>query len=406
MTKKARHNPMLFCLVGLMLCAPLYGSDDSDGKNPASIAGELSKQLVQQFPDPWLMRESDGAYRWSYTIGLVLLGMERLAGQDGDEQTERYIQRFADHYIQPDGSIGTLDLTEFNIDSINSGKILFSLYERTGDERYRLAMQQLRRQLQWQPRTHSGGFWHKLKYPWQIWLDGIYMAQPFLAQYEASFGDDPQVFDDIVSQFVTIEAKTRDPATGLLFHGWDESRLQAWSNPESGLSPGFWSRAIGWYAMAIVDTLDYLPAGHPGHTALPAILQRLVDAMLPWQHESGLWYQVPDQGSLEGNWLETSGTSMMVYAVAKGVRQGVLDESYLGSARKGYAGLLRDVVSVHADGRVEVRDICRSAGLGGDPYRDGSYQYYVSTDRVSDDAHGVGSFLLAASEMALLEQSR
>lgn len=378
-------------------------SQAGQDRGAAHEATLLAGQHMARFPEPWLMRKSDGEYIWSYTHGLVLLGMEKLFQQSGDQALAAYIQSYADHFIDEKGDIETLRLTEFNIDSINAGKILFFLYERTGEERYRLAMDKLRTQLQWQPRTHSGGFWHKRKYPWQIWLDGLYMGQPFYAQYEKAFGDDAAAFDDIVSQFVVIEKKTRDAKTGLLYHAWDESALQPWADPETGRSSGFWSRAMGWFAMAIVDTIEYLPEDHRGHEQLTGILNRLIDALIPFQNKNGLWYQVPDQGAREGNWLEASGSSMFVYAIAKGVRLGLLDDKYAAVAKKGYGGLLAHIISTDADGMVHVNDICRSAGLGGTPYRDGSYAYYVTTDRVSDDAHGIGAFLLAASEMALLD---
>jgi len=385
---------------GLLLLSFVLPASASDDSMKKSVAELLAGQHMKRFPEPWIMRKSDGAYAWSYTHGLVLLGIERLFDQTGNAAYADYIQAYADHFIGADGTIGTFAMTEFNIDSILAGRILFLLYRRTGDERYRLAMGSLRQQLDWQPRTHSGGFWHKLKYPWQIWLDGLYMAQPFYAQYESTLGHDPAAFDDIVSQFVVIEQKTRDAETGLLYHAWDESALQPWADPATGRSPGFWSRAMGWYAMALVDTLEYLPEGHEGRARLTGILTRLVDALIPFQDKTGLWYQVPDQGAREGNWLEASGSAMFVYAIAKGVRLGLLDAAYANTAKKGFAGLLEHIVSTDADGTVHVNDVCRSAGLGGVPYRDGSYDYYVSTDRVSDDAHGIGAFLLAASELA------
>ena len=393
---------LIYFICSFLLTCALPACADEDSAR-TSIATRLARQHMEQFPDPWLMRKSDGAYSWSYTHGLVLLGMEQLFKQNGDLAYADYIQAYADHFIDTQGNIDTFSATEFNIDSVNAGKMLFFLYDRTQDERYKIAMAKLREQLEWHPRTHSGGFWHKRKYPWQIWLDGLYMAQPFYSRYEKSFGNDPAIFDDIVSQFVVIEQKTRDAKTGLLYHGWDESKLQAWADADTGLSPGFWSRAMGWYAMAIVDTLENLPADHQGNEKLTGILTRMVDALIPYQHESGLWYQVPDQGDREGNWLEASGSAMFTYAIAKGVRLNVLNDDYAAIARQGYTGLLERIISTDADGTVHVNDICRSAGLGGMPYRDGSYQYYVSTDRVSDDAHGIGSFLLAASEMTVLD---
>jgi len=389
--------------ISLLFVTLAFPSSAGEDRTDAAVAILLAKQHMERFPDPWLMRKSDGEYAWSYTHGLVLLGMEQLYKQTGKRDFATYIQAYADHFIDPDGNIDTFRVTEFNIDSINAGKMLFFLYERTGDERYRHAMDKLREQLEWHPRTHSDGFWHKRKYPWQIWLDGLYMAQPFYAQYEKLFGDDPAVFNDIVLQFEVIEKKTRNADSGLLYHGWDESTLQQWADDDTGLSPGYWSRAMGWYAMAIVDTIEHLPEGHEGQQKLSTILTRLVDALIPLQHESGLWYQVPDQGDREGNWLEASGSSMFIYAIAKGVRLGLLESNYATVAEKGYAGLLKHIISTDPDGTVHVNDICRSAGLGGTPYRDGSYEYYISTDRVSDDAHGIGSFLLATSEMTLLD---
>lgn len=400
MTISALVYRMIFGL--FLLCFALPGQAGED-RVDISAATQLASQHIERFPDPWLMRKSDGEYAWSYTHGLVLLGMEQLFKQNGNEAYADYIQIYADHFIDADGNIDTLRITEFNIDSINAGKMLFFLYERTGDIRYRHAMERLREQLKWQPRTHSGGFWHKRKYPWQIWLDGLYMGQPFYAQYEKAFAGDSAVYDDIVSQFVVIEKKTRDTDTGLLYHAWDESGLMVWADPETGLSPGFWSRAMGWYAMAIVDTIEHLPEGHEGREKLGGILNRQVDALIPFQDETGLWYQVPEQGGREGNWLEASGSSMFVYAIAKGVRLGLLGSDYAGYAKKGYDGLLEYIISIEADGTIHVNDVCRSAGLGGTPYRDGSYEYYVSTDRVRDDAHGLGAFMLAASEMALLD---
>ncbi len=385
------------CSVLLNGFSPAQANGEGDS---LSLAQRLARQHIERFPEPWLMRKSDGAYRWSYTPGLVLLGMERLHEVDNNVAWLDYIQAYADHYIGEDGVIQTYSVTDFNIDSLKAGDILFGLHERTGDPRYRAALDSLRLQLQWHPRTQSGGFWHKRKYPWQVWLDGLYMGQPFYARYERTFGSNPGAFDDIVGQFSSIEQKTRDPETGLLRHGWDESALQRWADPVTGLSPGYWSRAMGWYAMALVDVVEYLPDGHAGHAALGGILARMAAMLETYQDETGLWWQVPEQGGREGNWLEASGSAMFVYALAKGVRLGLLDPQYLDIARKGEAGLLAQIVTVDPDGSVHVEDICRSAGLGGEPYRDGSYAYYMSTDRVRDDAHGIGAFLLAAAEMA------
>lgn len=372
----------------------------AEGRSEELWSERMAATLMRQFPDkPWLMRKSDGAYRWSYTSGLVLKGIEHIYARQPEQRYFDYIKAYADHYIDADGAIETYVSWDYNIDSINAGKMLFFLFEKTGDERYRKAMQALRAQLDWHPRTSEGGFWHKLKYPWQLWLDGAYMAGPFYAQYEVEFGQDEQGLDDVVEWYRLLEMRTRDKRTGLLYHGWDESRVQQWADPETGRSANFWSRAMGWYAMALIDTIEVLPADYIGREDLQVILRRLVDALIPYQHETGLWYQVTDQGSREGNYLEASGSSMFVYSIAKGVRLGVLSESYRDVAEKGYQGLISELVSVDEQGNVLLANVCRSAGLGGDPYRDGSFEYYLSEDIVVNDAHGVGSFILASVEM-------
>lgn len=360
---------------------------------------------MAEFPQAWSMRKSDGEYRWAYTQGLVTLGMYRLYQKHGSPEYYRYMKEYVDHYVEADGSIRTLALDEYNIDSINSGKLLFPLLEESGDERYRGAIEGLRRQLEWQPRTHNGVFWHKRKYPWQVWLDGLYMGAPFYAEYAARF-DQPGAFDDLLSQFQESYSKLRDPKTGLLFHGWDESRVQRWSDPETGRSPGFWTRSLGWYSMSLVDTYEHFPPDHGGREQLAGMLDDLSQALLAVQDErSKIWWQVPDQGGREGNFLEASGSAMIAYAWAKGARLGMLDSRYRELAQESFFGLVDELVDwdprggPKETGRMQIRNVCRSAGLGGDPYRDGTYDYYVSTDVVISDAHGVGAFLLASAEI-------
>lgn len=346
------------------------------------------------------MRKSDGEYRWAYLQGLVTYGMYKLGQKYDEPGYYAYMKGYVDHYVEADGTIRTLALDEFNIDSINSGKLLFPLLADSGDARYRAAIEELNRQLQWQPRTHNGVFWHKLKYPWQVWLDGLYMGAPFYAEYAARFGPSDS-FDDIAGQFSESYAKLNDPDTGLLYHGWDESRLQRWSDPDTGLSPGFWTRSLGWYSMALVDTYEQFPAEHQGRPELVRMLAELSEALLAVRDpRSKLWWQVPDQGGREGNYLEASGSAMIAYAWAKGARLGMLEPHYRELAQQSFAGLVEELVDWDAEtGRMQLRNVCRSAGLGGSPYRDGSYEYYISTDVVVNDAHGVGAFLLASSEI-------
>jgi unsaturated rhamnogalacturonyl hydrolase len=255
------------------------------------------------------------------------------------------------------------------------------------------------KQLENQPRTQEGGFWHKQIYPHQMWLDGIYMASPFLARYARMF-DRPAALDDVANQIIWIENHTRDTRTGLLYHGWDESREQEWADPVTGCSKSFWGRAMGWYAMGIVDVLESLPRTHPRRTALVGILKRLSKALASYQDgETGLWYQVVDQGKRDKNYLEASASSMFVYAMAKGVRMGCLDKEYASVARKGYDGLIKHLIKIDPDGTVNLTQICSVGGLGGPQKRDGSFEYYVSEPVVVNDLKGVGAFLMASIEI-------
>jgi len=337
--------------------------------------------------------------RWAYEYGVVLKGIEGLWLSTGEGRYFGFIQKGIDNFVNADGTIRTYRADEYNLDNINTGRSLLLLYKVTGQEKYRKAAALLREQLRTHPRTTDGGFWHKKIYPSQMWLDGLYMAEPFYAEYAATFHED-QDFDDVAKQFVLMERHSRDPKTGLLYHGWDESKQQRWANPATGTSPNFWDRAMGWYAMALVDTLDYFPREHPQRTELIAILNRLAKAVASYQDpKSGLWYQVVDKGSEKGNYLEASGSSMFVYALAKGVRNGYLPPKYLPVAQRGYKGLLDRFIKTDANGQTNLDGTVAVAGLGGNPYRDGSYQYYLSEKVVTNDPKGVGSFLMASNEM-------
>jgi unsaturated rhamnogalacturonyl hydrolase len=351
-----------------------------------------------------LKRYSLSESRWHYKDGLLFKGIYQLWQQTGDSSYWDRLAAYVDRYVTASGAIETYTVEEYNIDQINPGKVLFPLYRVTGQERYRQAISLLREQLQGQPRTQEGGFWHKQIYPFQMWLDGIYMGSPFLAEFAATF-DEPAAFDDVAFQVITIEKHTRDPRTGLLYHAWDESRRQRWANPVTGCSPHFWSRAIGWYVMAIVDLLDHFPPDHVARQEFQAILERTLSAVARVQDEStGLWWQILDRGGQPGNYLEASGTCMYVYALAKGVRHGYLDPGWLPTAARAFEGLLKHLVTVDDQEQVHLHSICSTAGLGGNPYRDGSFEYYVNEPIITDDLHGVGAFILAAIEieMALL----
>jgi unsaturated rhamnogalacturonyl hydrolase len=383
-----------------LLIATLLSSGPCFAEDPRTWGQRLADSTIAEHPNAWNMRKSDGEYRWAYLQGLVTYGMYKLYEKYQEPRYYEYMKAYVDHYVEDDGNIRTLALDEFNIDSINSGKLLFPLLQDGGDARYRAAIEVLHRQLQWQPRTHNGVFWHKLKYPWQVWLDGLYMGAPFLAEYAARFGSNDD-FDDIARQFRESYAKLRDKGSGLLYHGWDESRVQRWSDPDTGRSPGFWTRSLGWYSMALVDAYEHFPAEHLGRSELARMLADLSEALLAVRDTpSALWWQVPDQGGREGNYLEASGSAMIAYAWAKGARLGMLEPRYRELAGQSFAGLVEELVDWDAEtGRMQLRNVCRSAGLGGEPYREGSYEYYVSTDVVVNDAHGIGAFLLASAEI-------
>jgi unsaturated rhamnogalacturonyl hydrolase len=336
---------------------------------------------------------------WHYEHGLQVMAIQKAGEATGEPRYMRFVSDWIDTFVQADGTIRTYRVDEYNLDQINAGKLLFGALEDTGDERYRKALGLLREQMRTQPRTNSNGFWHKKIYPYQMWLDGIYMAGPFLAEYARRF-DEPATFDEVVYQIKLIDTHTRDDKTGLLYHAWDESRQQPWCDPETGRSPHFWGRAIGWYVMAIVDILDHLPRKHAHRQDLIAILERTAHALVRVQDETtGLWYQILDLPDREGNYLEASASTMFVYAFAKAVREGYLAQDFLLSARRGYHGLLQTLIKIDLQGVLTLEGICSVAGLGGEPYRDGSFEYYVNEKVTPNDPKGVGPFILAALEM-------
>lgn len=340
--------------------------------------------------------------RWSYDQGVVLEGFTGLWKRTGDQRYFQYIQRSMDHFIDTNGNIRTYRLKDYNIDNIKNGRILLTLYKATKDNKYKLAADLLREQLRQQPRTNAGGFWHKKRYPYQMWLDGLYMGEPFYAEYAAFFGED-SAFRDITRQFVLMEEHARDPRTGLLYHAWDESKEQRWANKTTGQSPHFWGRAMGWYAMALVDVLEYYPAAAPGRDSLMAILNRTAVAIKKYQDaKTGCWYQVLDKATSKGNYVEASASCMFVYTLAKGMRLGYLPKTYRSVAQKGYDGILKQFIRKNPEGDLTLGGTVSVAGLGGDPYRDGSYAYYLSEKVIDNDAKGVGAYLLAANEMEIM----
>jgi len=340
--------------------------------------------------------------KWSYDMGVVLKGFEGIWMNTGDISYFNSIQKKIDFFVKDDGSIKNYELDEYNLDHVNNGKLVLLLYRVLGKEKYKKAADLLRSQLKTHPRTKEGGFWHKKIYTNQMWLDGLYMGGPFYAEYAMLF--EGSALDDIANQFIWMERHARDPKTGLLYHAWDESKEQKWANKETGTSPLFWARAMGWYADALVDALDYFPADHSKRQSLIDILNRLVNAIEKQQEKAtGLWYDVMNYNGpgKEKNYFEASACCQFTYAIAKGVRKGYLPAAKLALAKKAYAGIIKRFIKVES-GQTNLYGTVKVSGLGGNPYRDGSFEYYMSEPVIVNDPKGIGAFLLASTEMEKL----
>ena len=339
---------------------------------------------------------------WNYIDGCMMTALLAMSDITGEGQYFDFAERFIDDFVAEDGSIRSYEPEKFNLDDINEGRVLFSLLEKTGKEKYRKAAALLRRQLEQQPRTSEGNFWHKAIYPNQVWLDGIYMAQPFYALYEKHLGSGD--FRDTVSQIETVRRRMFDEEKHLYYHGYDASRSAFWADPETGRSKNFWLRSIGWFAVALADLLEILPEGED-REKLKGIFAELMEGAARYaDEETGLYWQVVDQGGREGNYLETSGSSMLAYAMLKGVRLGALEKEYAAKGQKTFRGIVEKYLSF-TDGDLNLGGICLVAGLGPETNRrrDGSYEYYISEPVVANDAKGVAPFLLCYTEIKRLQ---
>lgn len=365
------------------------------------LSQQMAATVMTVWKDSMAVKPNKPA-QWNYEQGVILEGFAGIWKNTADVEYFNYVKKSIDFYVQPDGNIRTYKQGEYNIDHVKTGRSLLFLYKVTNDLKYYKAAKLLREQLRTHPRTNAGGFWHKEVYPYQMWLDGLYMAQPFYAEYAATFNE-PAAFDDIAKQFILMENNSRDEKTGLLYHGYDESRNQRWANPQTGRSPNFWGRAMGWYAMALVDVLDNFPADHPKRDSLIGIFNRLAVAIQKVQDpKTGLWYQVLDKPTGEGNYQESSASCMFVYALAKGTRKGYLPQSFSEVTKKGYKGIKSKFVEKREKGMVNLKGTVSVAGLGGNPYRDGSYEYYLKEKVVTNDPKGIGAFILASNEMEIV----
>ncbi len=344
-----------------------------------------------------LIHYVSGTPRWAYDVAFLGMAIDRLGNVD--PKYSKYMEDWVNYFVHSDGSVTDYMLKEYNLDRIFPGRNIITVYKRNPERKYKIALDNFIEQLKTHPKTRSGGYWHKNIYEWQMWLDGIFMASTYMAQYAKEFNSSGW-FDIATAQTKMIYKNTLDPASGLLMHAWDESRRQKWCDPSTGQSHYPWSRATGWYIMAITDILDYLPADHPDRKEILSILQKTCDALLRVRDQkSGIWYQVLNQGVREGNYLEGSGSAMYIYVFAKGARLGYLDKKYRDIANNAFDGFIKELVTVDKKGLVTIKNICGGCGLGGNPYRDGSYEYYVNEKRYDNDTKGVAPFILAAIEL-------
>lgn len=365
-----------------------------------SWGAKAAKSVMQRKP------EINPKMKWEYEDGVVLEGLYLLWKQTGDSEYLDYIQKNLDLFVDGVGNIPKYSAEEFNIDHVNNGKILLDLYNETKDERYKKAVDLLRNQLRSHPRTKEGSFWHKQIYPYQVWLDGLYMGSVFYGKHVHFFGKEED-WDDVINQFLLCEKNTKDYKTGLLHHAYDELRVQPWADKQTGLSRHYWGRSIGWFAMALVDVLDYLPKNHEKQERLIEMLREVLDAVMQVQDkETSLWYQIMDQGARKGNYLESSCSCMFLYSIAKGVRKGYLGGEWFEIAEKIYEGILDEFITETKEGYINVNKICYVGGLGGADKRDGSFAYYISEPIVTNDHKGVGPFILASAEMEWLNDNK
>lgn len=363
-------------------------------------------EQVREFAAQYLDRYQDYKTYWNYEDGCVLKGCADLYAAGGEAIYRDFVLRYLERRVTEDGKIPSYPEDKYNIDSTNCGKALFFAYDQTGEERYRKAADYLTERLRNHPRCQCGNFWHKEIYPEQIWLDGLYMAQPFRVEYDMRFGGKKDAAD-VAGQFQNVRKYLWDDEKHLYYHACDLAKQQPWANKETGKSPNFWLRSMGWYLMALIDCVDKMDERlYEHYRALIDLFREAIRGIVPYaDSQTGLYYQVIDRADVAGNYLETSGSAMVIYALFKGVRLGVLDgEKYLPIAQKAFASLVREKMHRDENGQWHLGGICAVAGLGPGEKRDGSVAYYLSEPVVDDDAKGVGPFLMAWSEKMRAEE--
>ena len=366
-------------------------------QEPLSL--KMVRSEMARCPEASMLDGLQGTLKWNYTTGLELQAMLDAGVAYGERDIVDYVEAWYDAIIEPFGAIGgKYDKEKFNLDHVCPARTLLSLMQLRPKPYFDEAAQNIFAQLQEQPRTEAGAFWHKKVYPYQVWLDGLYMAEPFYAEYAAKTGK-AECWDDIARQFKVAWEKTYDPATGLPRHAWDESREMFWCDPETGQSAHSWGRATGWYAMALVEVLDVFPEDHPERESLLDILQQLLTTLPRYADpKTAMWYQVLDAPGREGNYVEATCSAMFTYAYLKAERKGWLPEGTGIHPRTLYKRLVEAFIRVNEDGTIRLVDCCAVAGLGGKQMRSGTYDYYIHETITENDPKGVGPFIWASLE--------
>jgi unsaturated rhamnogalacturonyl hydrolase len=391
----------LLCTSGFATCVarPVNGQINND---PSVWSKRVAGSTIHRWPRG-RFGDASSAPRWNYQLGLLLKGMEAEWQVNGDQAAFDYIQQSMDMLVREDGSIPTYEPKAYSMDDILLGRQLLLLYRVTGQDKYLIAARSIRKQLDTQPRNASGGFWHTQSFPNQMLLDDMYMLAPFLAEYAVTFHE-PKDLADIAQQLALLEKHTRDPRTGLLYQEWNEPRNEAWVNQATGTSASFWGRGLGWYVIALVDTIPFYSEHDPDRARLIAILTRTATGIVRHQNpKTGVWYEILDKPEAKGNYLESSASGMFTYALAKGVRLGYLPPAFAVNAEHAWQGLLATFVKVDSDEAVTITATVKGIDLGSAPSHDGSFQYYTSAPVIDNDPKGIGAFLLASSEMARLK---
>ena len=374
----------------------------SAAQEPYSV--RMIRSEMKRNPDATYLDGRNGERKWNYTTGLELKSFLDAAKRYELPEAVDYVRAWADTMATEKGDVYKYKKSNFNVDHICPARIYFDLHDMYGDQdkRYRRVTRMIREQIDDQPRTKSGEFWHKQIYPHQVWLDGFYMALPFYAEYTKRYAPKEQkdsLFADIVHQFTAGAKNTLDPATGLFRHAWDESRTMFWCDPQTGLSEHAWGRANGWYAVALVEVLDYLPSKHPGRKELIGQLNYFLEALPKWaDKETGMWYQVLDCPEREGNYQEATCSIMFIYAFLKGLRMGYIDDSHKDYILGLYPKFIDRFIRENEDGTISMTDCCAVGGLGGKQMRKGDFEYYLSEPIIENDCKGVGPFIWASLE--------